>query len=107
MPRLVSLSEDMSPIAVVACLVCVQEKEACVYLTGPPGTGKTLLLILAALQWARRGHVVHVVSVESFSEASAQLVYYQVWFPFFLFVCLFVSLFFVFLFFFFFWPENS
>ena len=48
------------------------------YLTGPPGTGKTLLLILMALQWVRRGHVVHVVSTESFSEASAQLVYHQV-----------------------------
>ena len=58
--------------------VPVQEEEDCVYLTGPPGTGKTLLLILKALQWVRRGHVVHIISTESFSEAATQLMYYQV-----------------------------
>ncbi|PVD31922.1 hypothetical protein C0Q70_07348 [Pomacea canaliculata] len=49
----------------------------CVYLTGPPGTGKTLILVLRTVLWARQGHVVHVASTGSFSEAATQLIFHQ------------------------------
>lgn len=53
-------------------------RDAKVYVTGPPGTGKSLMLKLKAMQWAKQGHDVFIVSLWQSSETASRVLFEQI-----------------------------